>query len=367
MQLKRGHVAGRISVVVLGALLLLGGCGEPADTPAAPSEPETTSTAAAAEVGTSTTGSTDTTFPIEVVKFAEATGASLEEAAALLYGQVEQGEGLQRLIGLVGDDVIVDAAFDAYPRSDELTVFVAEEDAVAVVEASLTEAGLHPAKTFVEVGSAEPPYDPWDWQREQPYAGYEWLESPGPHLFGAWELVESNGDAPAVALLAGFGPEWGLEACSSWLGKVVTSSEGNVTLTVDTANPDCGAATAAVEQLVLSVIRGNGSGFEVSSEGDERMTWRSPTGDTLVWQPLNEFLEPEPLFSVYPESRSEIYEIWARSPAPKMEGIWYLQEVGNEDPAAPVSINVGVSTIGFEGQCNDMGACSPSPRTTDSP
>jgi hypothetical protein len=82
------------------------------------------------------------------------------------------------------------------------------------------------------------------------------------------------------------------------------------------------------------------------------MTWRGSTGDSLLWQ-MDESVDNGP--PVYPQNRSEAYEMWAQSPAPHMEGIWHLLEVGNEDPAAPVSLNVGVSTISFDGLCNDFG------------
>jgi hypothetical protein len=339
-------------VFASGALLLLGGCGQSVDNPPSASETERTTTTETPEAGTETNLSTDTTFPQEVVQFAEANGASLEEAAALLAGQIAQNEGLARLHGLVGEGMIVGAAFGEYPRSDELTVFVVDEEAVAIVEAHLAESGLDPARTFVEVAPEEPPYDPWNWLEGERYAGYEWLESPGPHLFGPWELVESNGVVPEVAVLGGFWDRWSLEQCSSWVGRVLTSAEGSVTLTVDRADLECREATETVDRLLVGVIVESGGEFEVLANGEDRMVWEASTGDTLVWEQPEEFAEFA--VPVYPENRAEIYETWARSPAPEMEGIWYLQEVGGEEPAAPVSINVGVSTIGFQGQCNEM-------------
>lgn len=57
---------------------------------------------------------------------------------------------------------------------------------------------------------------------------------------------------------------------------------------------------------------------------------------------------------VYPPNRSEVLDAWDESPAPEMEGVWHLQEVGTEDPAAPVSLEIGVSTMRFDGLCNDF-------------
>lgn len=305
----------------------------------------------ASGVGPSTTSPTQTTFPIEVVKFAEANGVSPEEASEKLHSQVLQADALQQLYSLVGEGVIVSAAFgDDFVRADELTLFVADEESVSLVEDRFTDAGLDPAKTTAEVAPEEQPDDPWDWLEREPYANHEWLDSPGPHIFGAWRLVGSNSAVPRVPLLAGFGTRWSVEACSTWLGRVLTSAEGSVSLTVNSENLDCGDATETVEELVVGVIEENGGEFEVGFEGG-RMTWRGSTGDSLVWQ-MNESMDSGP--AVYPQDRSEAYEIWAHSPAPEMEGTWHVLEVGNEDPAAPVSLHVGVSTIGFGGLCNDF-------------
>lgn len=246
--------------------------------------------------------------------------------------------------------MIVSAAFGDFPHSDELTVFVVDEESVAVVESRLMDAGLDAAKTAVQVALEDPPYDPWDWLETEPYVGHDWLESPGPHTLGAWRLVESNGSVPPVPLLAGFGSRWFLDECGSWLGRAITSSGGTITLTVDPENLDCRDVAEAVEDLVFSVIEENEGEFEIVSTGD-RMIFQGSAGGSLVWQPDEEF---EPGIPVYPRNRSEAHETWARSPAPEMEGIWQLREVSDEEPAAPVSLYVGVSTISFEGQCNDM-------------
>jgi hypothetical protein len=286
-----------------------------------------------------------------VVQFAEANGVSPEQASEKLRSQVLQGDALQQLYSLVGEGVIVSAAFgDDFARADELTVFVADEESVALVEDRFTDAGLDPAKTTVEVAPEEQPDDPWDWLETEPYADHVWLDSPGPHIFGAWRLVGSNGAVQQVPLLAGFGTRWSVEACSTWLGNVLTSAEGSVVLTVDSEKLDCGDATQTVEELVVGVIAENGGEFEVGFE-DDRMTWRGSAATSLVWQ-MDESVDSGP--PVYPQNRSEAYETWAQSPAPEMEGIWHLQEVGNDDPAAPVSLFVGVSTVGFDGLCNDF-------------
>lgn len=340
-----------LSVFGLGVLLLLAGCGEPADSLGAVATTQGESIATTTSVGASAMSSTDSTFPIEVVQFAEASGLSPAEAAEILEGQRAQGEGYERLVGLVGEGLIVEAAFDEdYARADELTVFVVDEEAVAVVEDRLIEAGLDSAKTKVEVAPEAQPDDPWDWLRIEPYVEHEWLDSPGPHILGAWRLVESNGVSPPVPVLAGFGTRWGVEACSTWLGDVLTSADGRVTISVDYESLDCDDATETVEELIVDVIAENEGEFEVGSVGDT-MTWTGSAGGGFVWQ-MDESIDRGP--HVYPPNRPEALDAWAGSPAPEMEGVWHLLEVGAEDPAAPVSLHVGVSTIRFEGLCNDL-------------
>lgn len=347
------------SLLGVFAFLSLAACGELAETPATETVTTTTiptvvvpSTTERSAVASSTTGTPDTTFPIEVVAIAEANGVTPEEAAAILYGQAEQHDAFIRLADLVGEHVIVGSAFnEEFRRADELTVFVVDEESVALVMDRIVEVGLDPEKTTVEVAPEEQPEDLWDWLENEPYAGYDWLESPGPHIGGAWLLVESNGVAPDVRFLAGFSSaRWSLELCSSWLGRYLTSVEGNVTLTVDRENLQCDEAADTVDQLLLKVLDDNGGEFAVVFE-DDRMIWNGSAGGSLVWQPDESIDGGTP---GYPPDRSNVYEAWQESSAPSMEGTWRLVEVGGEDPAAPVSLFVGVSTLGFEGQCNAM-------------
>lgn len=342
-----------LPVVGIGVLLFLGGCGEPDNSPGtAPTTQHETMTTASG-VASSTTSPAETTFRIEVVEFAEANGVSPERAAEKLRSQGLQADALQRLYSLVGEGVIVSAAFGAeFARADELTLFVADEESVALVEGSFPDTGLDPAKTTVEVAPEEQPDDPWDWLETESYVVHEWLDSPGPHIFGTWRLIESNGATPQVPVLAGFAPvRWSLEPCSTWLGSVLTSAEGGVALTVESGNLDCGDSTQTVEALIVEVIEDSGGEFEVGFEGDQ-MTWTGSAGDSLLWQ-MDDSIDRGP--PVYPPNRSEAHEKWARSPGPEMEGVWQLMEVSNEEPDAPVSLLVGVSTIGFDGLCNDFG------------
>ena len=351
--------------VLLGVvvLLLLAACGGSAETPAtetATTKTATTKTASTETASTetmpsvvpsSTVGPPETTYPIEVVQIAEANGVTPKEAAAILHRQGEQYDALIRITDLVGQDVIAGSAFhEDLRRADELTVFVVDEESVAVVRDRLVEAGLDPDKTAVEVAPEEEPDDPWDWLEREPHTGHDWLESPGPVILGAWTLVESNGVEPDAQLLAGFSSaRWSLELCSSWLGRYLTSVEGNVTLTVDRENLQCEEA-ADVEQLLFRVLDDNEGEFAVAFE-DDRMIWNGSASGSLVWQPDESIDRGTP---PYPPDRSNVYEAWQQSPAPHMEGIWQLEEVGGEDPAAPVTLFVGVSTLGFEGQCNAM-------------
>lgn len=334
----------------LGILLLLAGCGEPGAT--AGSVPTTTGeNMATKSVGPLTTSSRDSTLPIEVVQFAEASGLSPEQAAVILEGQISQNEGYERLRGLVGEGIIVEAAFhEDYARADELTVFVVDEAAVALVEDRLTEAGLDPARTTVEVAPEVLPDVPWDWLETEPFAGHAWLESPGPHILGAWQLIESNGASPQVPVLAGFGTRWSVEACPTWLGDLLTSADGSVTITTDYERLDCGDATETVEESIVDVIAENEGEFAVGFEGDT-MTWRGSGGAGLIWQ-IDDSIDSGP--PVYPPNRSGALDAWAESMAPEMEGVWHPHEVGTEHPAAPVSLHVGVSTMRFEGLCNDL-------------
>lgn len=341
------------SLLGILAILFATGCGDAAETPApAPTSETTTTTTIGSVVGPSTTRPPETTFPIEMVRIAEANGLPPEEAEAILHRQQQQGDALIRLHELVGEGVIVDAAFhEDFRRADELTVFVVDEQAVAMVGDRIIEAGLDPAKTTVEVAPEQQPEGPWDWLKSEPYARHDWHGSPGPHIFGAWQLVESNDVPPEIPLVAAFVPaRWSLEPCSVWMGRSFSSAKGNVTLTVDRENLHCEDATDTVEQVLLKVIEDNGGEFAISFE-EERMMWAGSVGDDVVWQ-LDESING--WASGYPPQRSKVYDAWRQSPGPAMEGIWQLQEVGGKDPTAPVSLFVGVSTLGFEGQCNAM-------------
>lgn len=78
------------------------GCGESGNTADSPPVTQDDIDGATADT-TTTTPPTETTYPIEVVKFAEAYGATLEEAAVIFYGQLSQEKALQRLYGMVGE------------------------------------------------------------------------------------------------------------------------------------------------------------------------------------------------------------------------------------------------------------------------
>lgn len=333
----------------VGAGFLFGGQDQtPATDATQPPSPDATQ---APSPDTTQPSTTDSTYPVEVVQFAEASGLSLAEAAEILEGQMSQNQGYERLLGLVGEGIIVEAAFhEDYARADELTLFVVDEQAVALVEDRLAEAGLDPAKTTVEVAPETPPEDPFDWLDAEPFLGHDWLDSPGPHIWGAWQLVESNNASPQVPVLAGFGTRWSVEACPTWLGDLLTTADGSVTVTVYDDSLDCGESTDTVEELIVDVVVESEGDFEVGFQNGV-MTWTGAVGSDLVWQ-MDDSINSGP--PVYPPNRSEALEAWSESPAPDMEGTWHLLQVGTEEPAAPVSLDIGVSTMGFDGLCNDL-------------
>ncbi len=102
----------------------------------------------------------------------------------------------------------------------------------------------------------------------------------------------------------------------------------------------------------MDVLRENEGKFEIVG-GDDRMIWNGVAGGTLVWL-VDDFDESVITgLSVYPINREELLPHWLESAADDMEGPWNLSEVGGTDPAAPVSLHVGVSIISTEGMCNE--------------
>ncbi len=234
------------TAIGLALLLVVTACGDPAPSSTPTSAPKPSDQADSST--TTNAPTTSSTYSIEVLRFAEANRLHPLEAFSILSGQAAQDEAYQRLQGIVGAGVIVSAAFGPHPeQAAEVTIFVVDEEAVALVEGLLDEAGFDISKTFVEVAPEPEPFDLWDWLEEERYASYSWLESPGPHVFGAWSLIESNGESVEQGILTGyFGTRWFLDDCQSLFGDFLTTSDGELTITVDERELRCDVPTQTI-------------------------------------------------------------------------------------------------------------------------
>ena len=207
--------------------------------------------------------------------------------------------------------------------------------------------GLDPDKTTVEVAVSKPPQTPWDWQQEEPYSAYQWLEYPGPMLLGHWHLVSIDGDPAPPDVTVGFwAGTWDTNTCTLG-GYTVSTLTATLSLAIDTS--DC-PADSELPRALLSTVEASHGQFRVSVSA-AHLIWTGPDGDSLAW----ERADPDTGFGSAPtlaDRSSATYTLWASSAGPKVEGNWDLERAGGEDPVARVTLKMGGALWQFDDSCN---------------
>jgi heat shock protein HslJ len=342
---SRPPVAGLVALAVV-----LVTCGQP-DATAGPVTTQVTTTLPTttqppAEAPT-TDANTSDTVSIEAEKFAEASGLTPEEAEEMLLAQAAGVDALVRLSALLGDDLVEGAFSPDMRRADEVTLYVVDEAAVEKTLNLLGEVGLDPDKTTVEVATPQPPESVWDWQDEEPYSAYEWLEYPGPMIGGPWHLVSTDGDPAPTDLTVGLGARvWGTDACT--LGDYALATlTATLTISIDTS--DCPSDLELLDP-VLSAIRASQGRFQVSVDASH-LIWTGSKGASLTWQ-RPDFEDEFGEIPTIADDSSSTYTSWAASLGPEVEGTWDLDRVGGETPAAPVTLDMNGSLWQINGTCN---------------
>jgi hypothetical protein len=344
----------RVLVIIVGTVLVTGCVAAQPPPSTAPTltppstQPPRVDTTSTTSPATTTARTPSTTFPIEIERFAEANNVTPEQAQDLLQAQQDQAQLVQRLVGLVGEDLVVDwGFFDGVLHSDRVTIRVIDERAVEVVSNRVAEVGLDPAKTRVIVA---PEDSDREWLRNEPYDHFQWLYPPGPHLYGAWRLIAIDGEAVEANLEVGFGiVRWHVEECLA--GSFTTSSvDYSLDITLDASSCD-DSVRRQLKDLLGKTIAANDGHFRISDEGG-RAIWVGQAG-SLTWAHISESGTGRVLDTpVVLDPSSDAYREWMASPGPKMEGAWDLVGAGGEDPATDVTLLVNSDLWAIEGLCN---------------